>query len=463
MRLNRKTKKILTAASNFELQGLETRTLMSVAVKTAMPVVHATPLAIVETAINGGTQLTITGTTGNDQITLQQTADGLMVGNTGGWTVTQTGTYKKIKIDAGAGNDTVTIDASVTTNCDVLGNAGNDTLLGGAGDDTLNGGLGNDSLNGNDGDDILVSVGGGVMDKVTGGNGNDGFWIDNGVNETISDADMTETNEGAIHKINVFKNGVSKDTLAPKLADPKVTNASFKYKNFSDRPLFGNTGPTENDISQGQTGDCYFLATLSSVAKINPQRIRQSVVDFGDGTYGVRYFKSGAENYVRVDGDLPSYSWGTPAYANVGSNSSIWVAIMEKAFCYFRKGLNSYASISSGMMSEVYGNLGATVTATTPGAAGNATSYVANLKGLLDSGKSVTAACYSSGGANMVTSHAYTVDRVVDNGDGTYSVVVRNPWGVDGYSSNDGTNDGYVTLTAAQAYVALGYVQAAAV
>ena len=63
----------------------------------------------------------------------------------------------------------------------------------------------------------------------------------------------------------------------------------------------------------------------------------------------------------------------------------------------------------------------------------------------------------------MITSHAYTVDHVVDNGDGTFSVVVRNPWGVDGNTSNDGANDGYVTLTAAQAYVALGYVQAAMV
>ena len=57
------------------------------------------------------------------------------------------------------------------------------------------------------------------------------------------------------------------------------------------------------------------------------------------------------------------------------------------------------------------------------------------------SGKSVTAACYNAGGANMVTSHAYTVDHVVDNGDGTFSVVVRNPWGVDGYSSNDNANN----------------------
>ena len=86
---------------------------------------------------------------------------------------------------------------------------------------------------------------------------------------------------------------------------------------------------------------------------------------------------------------------------------------------------------------------------------------MSSIKALLDSGKSVTAACYSNGGANMITSHAYTVDSVIDNGDGTQSVRVRNPWGVDGYSSNDGANDGFVTLTQDQAYVALGLIVSA--
>jgi hypothetical protein len=109
----------------------------------------------------------------------------------------------------------------------------------------------------------------------------------------------------------------------------------------------------------------------------------------------------------------------------------------------------------------VYAAFGTSVTAISP--SGGADSYVQQIKDLLESGKSVTAACYNAGGANMVTGHAYTIDHVQDNGDGTYSVVVRNPWGVDGYSSTDGSNDGYVTLTAAQAYVALGYIQASAV
>ena len=39
--------------------------------------------------------------------------------------------------------------------------------------------------------------------------------------------------------------------------------------------------------------------------------------------------------------------------------------------------------------------------------------------------------------------------------DGTRHLVIRNPWGVDGYRSDDGANDGYLTLNAADAFRAI--------
>src|SRR5439155_25840849 len=147
------------------------------------------------------------------------------------------------------------------------------------------------------------------------------------------------------------------------------------------------------------------------------------------GTYGVQFFKNGVASYVRVDADLPTYSWSatTLSYVNFGHDGSMWAPIIEKAFTYFRTGARTYSSISSGLMSEVYSDFGISSASIAPTDAGDAASYVQNIKSLLDAGKSVTAACYNAGGANMVTSHAYTVDHVIDNGDGTFSVVVRNP------------------------------------
>ena len=54
-------------------------------------------------------------------------------------------------------------------------------------------------------------------------------------------------------------------------------------------------------------------------------------------------------------------------------------------------------------------------------------------------------------GAPLIGGHAYTVDHVTKDATGAVvSITLRNPWGVDG-AGNDGANDGYVTITPAQA------------
>ncbi|HTL27701.1 MAG TPA: C2 family cysteine protease, partial [Tepidisphaeraceae bacterium] len=287
---------------------------------------------------------------------------------------------------------------------------------------------------------------------------------DSAGSERFLDMCAEEVTGGADHRIASFTNGstkVSKELLGQRLADPTT---SYTYNTFSDRKLFSSNGPTADDVKQGQTGDCYFLATLASVAETDDNVIKQSVVDLGDGTYAVQFAKyDGTKTFVRVDNDLATFSWNhnTPAYANFGASGSMWVAVIEKAFTYFRTGVGTYNSISSGFMSEAYTALG---TSSNTWTASNSNDLISQIEAQLAAGKSVTAACFTNpSGCNMVTSHAYTVDHIVDNGDGTKSVVVRNPWGVDGYSCNDGHNDGYVTLTAAQAFAALTYLTSAAV
>jgi hypothetical protein len=605
MRLNRKTTKKLYAAGVFELQGLESRTMLT-----------AVPLGV---KFSRGL-LTVTGTTGNDQITITHVGTDWTISNGAEWSMDKIAAVTKVNVNGKAGNDTITLDSTVTipatllgdlgddaitiadgassisggagndsltagsANATLSGDAGDDTLVGGSGADKLFGGAGNDSISGNagndsvqgglgndvmsggdgtdtidyndhtalqgvtmdigagtagmsgesdtftadferfsmsqgadsvtgssgddiiagnggndtinglagndkiydgagndsvsggdgddslysnagadsldggNGDDQIIAVGGGAADSVTGGSGSDTFWVDNSVTETVSDADSTEIANGAVHKVGALMKGVSKELSSQKLGDP-VASKSYKYRNFSDHPLFASDGPSIDDIAQGQVGDCYFLATLASIAKIDPERIRQSVVDFGDGTFGVRFFKGSVATYVRVDGDLPTYAPTTPAYVKFGAEGSMWAPIIEKAFTYFRKGSGTYSSISSGLMGEVFSDFGVSVTSLSNNNSADATTFVQKIKDLVDAGQSVTAACYQTGGANMITSHAYTVVSVDDSG----NVTVRNPWGMDGYSSTDGADDGYVTLTPAQAFIALGYVQAASV
>jgi len=137
----------------------------------------------------------------------------------------------ELHVTAGAGDDTVTIAASVPLPCYVVGDAGNDTIsaattaayadtleggagddhvTGGAGDDVLTGGDGNDTLVGNAGDDALYGRAGddrldagpgrdalaggiGAPDTLTGGPGDDRFLLPK------SDATPTaDTSEDAI-------------------------------------------------------------------------------------------------------------------------------------------------------------------------------------------------------------------------------------------------------------------------
>jgi hypothetical protein len=364
----------------------------------------------------------------------------------------------------------------------VRGNQGNDTCVGGAGNDRVYGDDGNDSCYGDDGfdsvyggagtdflcggnnDDVIVAVGGGTADVLRGDAGRDQFWADSDASEWIQDADFwSEALGGTVHRVGSFSNGASKELSGQNLTDPNAFNNRSNYTpgsaNFSDRPLFNNNAPSKDDIVQGQVGDCYFLAGLSATAKQNNQQIKNTMVDLGDGTYGVRFYAGGVERFYRVDGDLPTYQ-GTSSlyYANKGTGQSIWVPIIEKAFAFFRSGANSYNSLHGGGLSEPFNALGRT---TSNIWSSNQNTALMNIKNALGAGKAVTALTPSTAptnGAPAVAWHVYSVESVqtvkiniplVGQIEIPTSITVRNPWGTDGAGS-DGSNDGYVTMTAAQ-------------
>jgi len=309
--------------------------------------------------------------------------------------------------------------------------------------------VGNDSLNGDNGDDLLVSIGGGTLDSNTGGNGEDSFWIDSNLTEIVSDADATETANGDIHQVASFANKASKELTGQAIADPTIKGASVKYRNFKTNPIFSSSGPGLDDIKQGQLGDCYFLAQIGSFAKLDADVIEKSIVDFGDGTYGVQFVKNGSRVFYRLDADLPSYSASTLAYAAFGAENSIWVGLLEKAWAYFRQSKNTYASIEGGFMIEVSRAFGKSND--WGWTSGDPNTVLSLLKSDYDAGKSITAATGTSpAGSLLVGGHAYTLNSITSDGNGGYTVVLRNPWGVDGTAGGDGMEDGYITMTGTQ-------------
>ncbi len=458
MRFNRNSSQSTSSvrsAAHAVVEKLEDRRLMSAAV----------PLAVTPVATWGGTQLQIQGTAGNDKITVTQTAGGLVVANTG-WTSTWTGNYQSIVIRTGSGNDSAIVDASVHIDAKIFAGNGNDTLQAGSGNDTLYAGTGKDTLIAGSGNDTLVSLGGTTV-SIYGGTGKDSFWVDNSTTQKIFNVRADENAYGAVHRVTSYlgttttapaktakaaRQAKSKVSAVPAtLPQPAVTTSGITYQNFSDHPLYAATGPSPDDVKQGQTGDCYFLAVLSDIARTDPMKIRQSMLDLGDGTYLVGMNHSGQTVYVHVDASLPTLWANQPAYADFGANGSTWVAIMEKAWTYVRGGAPSYAGISSGWLDQSFQAFGAQPSDLYTATSG--TALLTAIQSQLNAGKAVTYATTTPvAGAPLIGGHAYSVVSVTTDANGVpTALVLRNPWGIDGAGHDANTNDGYVTITATQA------------
>jgi hypothetical protein len=246
----------------------------------------------------------------------------------------------------GTGNDTL------------HGHGGADQLHGEDGNDLLNGGSSNDTLYGESGQDTFMAVGLGA-DTLIGGSQWDYYWAD--AADTITDPSALELSLGYVHVISGFHhisyNGgltstpVGLEPLGEDLADPlpSSSDSGLTLLDFKDRPLFGPNGPSKNDIFQGSVGDCYFVASLSAIADVNPEFIRNMVIALGDGTYAVRFYQNGVPIYVRVDADLWVNSVTSQLrYAKLGSTGALWVPIVEKAYAIMRRDTASYDSIEYG-------------------------------------------------------------------------------------------------------------------
>lgn len=243
---------------------------------------------------------------------------------------------------------------------------------------------------------------------------------------------------GVSHMVSSFAGGVTK-AVGASLAVPKDSGTTFR----ASGSLF-STGPSPDDINQGSVGDCYFLASLSAFADTNPAVVQESAVDLGDGTYVVRYMNKTTPVYVRVSNEVPAGGFAGYKFAHPGSSGALWGVIMEKAYAYYRKGANTYSSISAGWMGEVYTALG--VKSTTVGLAVSEMNFYQSISSALSGGFAVTFGTKSAP-PQLVGGHAYTVIGVSIE-EGVTHYVVRNPWGMKGTGFED--SHGYSSLTFAQ-------------
>jgi hypothetical protein len=209
------------------------------------------------------------------------------------------------------------------------------------------------------------------------------------------------------------------------------------------------------DIRQGAVGDCWLLAGLGAIANDNAHALRQNIVDFDDGTYGVRLGNS----FYRVDDDLQvtsSFS-ATPVLAKLGAQNSMWVAITEKAYAYYRSGTNKYRDLNNGWSVEVNRAFQSTNAGAKNISSYASTTHLGNdIWDKWDRYQCVTIGFISNTtsaiipGTPLRDDHQYVVVSVSYDGNGVItSITLYNPWGVDG-GGDDGNDDGFIVVTPAQ-------------
>jgi hypothetical protein len=352
------------------------------------------------------------------------------------------------RIEGGSGDDRVW---GGWGNDVLLGNNGDDYLDGDDGDDHLNGGAGDDSLFGGNGADVLITIDGSNRDSARGGAGADVIWAD--ASDTVSVVQSADK----VHYVGRFANGADRSLNGDRIADPTVL-PGHTTRQFANNPLFASNGPTKVDITQGALGDCYMLAGLAAIAMDNPHAIRQHIVDFDDGTYGVRM----GDSFYRVDNDLAvSFQSSTsPAYAKLGQENSMWVAVYEKAWAHYRTGANTFASIVGGWGVEVNRAFGSTSAGSKSiSSFRSATALAEEIANRLGNHEAVTMGFSSGTGAPLILRHAYTVVSVArDMADRILTITLRNPWGWDGAGNDGNVNDGLVTVTPNQLYGYSGHL-----
>ena len=125
---------------------------------TATAEVAVRVAALLADELYGGTALFVAGTAGNDWLRVHRDAAGRTAVRDGWETVGRFDptAFGRIVIDAGAGDDWVSVSSRIGANAWIAGGDGNDYLRGGGGDDVLDGGAGFDLLSGRGGRDLLI-------------------------------------------------------------------------------------------------------------------------------------------------------------------------------------------------------------------------------------------------------------------------------------------------------------------
>ena len=194
-------------------------------------------------------------------------------------------------------------------------------------------------------------------------------------------------------------------------------------------------------VGQGLIGDCYFLASLASVASSNPELIVKMITDNGNGTYTVT-FPGDPKHPVTVDAPTEAEM----GLFNKGGKEGTWACVLEKAYGRYRQEVGDQ---STSRPPQTGADGGGHPTDSLKLLTGDYFKYMSVTedpnkdirKKLVDSfsngNNEPIVAVISRGGFGgsketpdgFATRHAYTITNFDPSGPDGGTVYIRNPWG----------------------------------
>lgn len=301
----------------------------------------------------------------------------------------------------------------------VYGNAGNDTLdadgvakpvslYGGSGNDRLVGGNNADLIRGGADHDLIF--GGAGNDELHGDGGNDRIFAGDGYDQLFGEAGTDFLDDGRRGANEFYDTGDGADFIAD---------------------IWAVDGVRVDDVVQGQTGSCSFLAGLAAGVDAGIDYSQwisyRGYNSAGQGIYDVKLWNPGQGRYfqqqVLFDGSTNQYDTGTAVNkpGRVAEFES-WVLLMQRA--YLNAGGNTSPSFA---LAAATGGSATHVNMTDRDAQGT-------LIRALNANRPVTAAIGNSVFYG-ISGHAMTV--VAARGTtANMEVLIYNPWGMDAQTAS---------------------------
>jgi len=239
-----------------------------------------------------------------------------------------------------------------------------------------------------------------------------------------------------------------------------VSAATYDYA-FAAGQLFVS-GAAASDVNQGAAGTCYLVASLGSIANINPSIVNNSFIDNGNGTYGIKFYLNGSAAYTTINKEVAIDIYNRIALsgnANYDLGGELWVSLLEKAYAQLNaqsnlgphvnawNGENSYQAIEGGFAAPIkqitglnykyyssYYNGKFDAFSSGEYYSSSANTYKQSIIDSLKGGSigwlgSFGYTSGANGKTNFVDGHAF---MLLGYNSATDKFIIRNPWGGDG-------------------------------